>query len=141
MAYDRFHINSNGSFNTGQKQSLLKTFDEVAEGTVSPQAAPAALTNSTTGTTSNTLAALAAITSLTDNSGGTSGGNTIAVLTAATLAADAPTTTTVGNAIATLAAKQNVLLAEYPDIKNAISSLGDKINALRTALVTAGVLT
>ncbi len=44
MAYNRSHINSNGSFNTGQKSSLLKTFDEVDGGTgsLTPQAAPAA---------------------------------------------------------------------------------------------------
>lgn len=44
MPYSRSHINNNGSFNTGQKSSLLKTFDELEAGTgsLTPQAAPAA---------------------------------------------------------------------------------------------------
>lgn len=62
MAYSRSHINTCGSFNTGEKSALLKTFDEInasAGGGLDPQTAPAALTVSTGGTASNTLASFA----------------------------------------------------------------------------------
>lgn len=64
MAYSRSHINTNGSFNTGQKSSLLKTFDELqteidaAGGSFTPTAAPTALTNNTGGTANDTLVAI-----------------------------------------------------------------------------------
>ncbi len=68
MAYTRSHINNNGSFNTSQKSSLLKTFDEVDGGTgsLTPQAGPSALTDSTAGTPGATLAAVVGTTYATD---------------------------------------------------------------------------
>lgn len=111
--YNRSHINTNGSFNTGQKQSLLKTFDELqAEisggGAFTPTAAPTALTNSTGGTADNTVAAIPAA-------------------TAATTDTSAASLASVNTAITTL--------------NNDLADLTVKLNALRTALVTSGILT
>lgn len=52
------HINTCGSFNTGQKSALLKTFREIAAGTVTPTTAPTALVNNTGGTANDTLVAI-----------------------------------------------------------------------------------
>lgn len=93
MAFNRKHINLSGEFNTLQKGVLIKSFEEVAAGTVVPQAAPAALTNSTGGTADNTVAAV---------------GNT----------------TTDQSTV----------------INNNFADLAVKINAIRTALIAAGVM-
>lgn len=90
MAYNRKHISQNGSFQISQKQSLLKTFDEVASGTVNPQTAPVALT-AATGTPSNSVV------------------DVTSSFVQATL-------------------------------NNNFKAVSDKINALRTALIAAGVL-
>lgn len=89
MAYNRSHINTNGSFNTSQKQSLLKTFDEVDGGSATP--APTPLTSGA----------------------GTAGA---------------------GTADGTATYSQTVF-------NNNFATVVGKINALITALKTAGVLT
>ena len=88
MAYSREYLNNNGSFNTGQKQSLLKTCDSV-DFTDQVSAAVAA----------------APATALTDNSGGTAS-DTIAAIS------DTATKT----AVASLAAKVNALIAAFGDL-------------------------
>lgn len=88
MAYSREYLNNNGSFNTGQKQSLLKTFDAVD-------------------VTDKVTAAVAAApaTALTDNSGGTASDTIAAISDTATK-----------NAVASLAAKVNELITAFSDL-------------------------
>lgn len=98
------HINTCGSFNTGQKSALLKTFRELAAtsgASVTPTAAPAALVNNTGGTANDTLVAI-------------------------------PKT-----APADLAAQGTI----NGNICDNLADLAVKVNALRTALIAAGVLT
>jgi len=55
MAFDRKPLNLSGSFNTSQKGTLIKCFDQVAAGTVVPQTAPTNITGQT-GTAGSVIA-------------------------------------------------------------------------------------
>lgn len=66
MAFNRKHLQLSGEFNALQKGVLIKSFDEVAAGTVVPQTEPADLTDSTAGTPGTTLAAVVGTTYSTD---------------------------------------------------------------------------
>jgi len=65
MAY-REHIHKNGSFELSEKGTLIKCFDEISAGTITPQSAPGALTDSSGGTPGTTLAAVVGTTYSTD---------------------------------------------------------------------------
>lgn len=54
MAFNRKPLNLSGEFNVLQKGTLIKCFDQVAAGTVSPQTAPANITGQT-GTGGNVI--------------------------------------------------------------------------------------
>lgn len=74
----------------------------------------------------------AAITPITDSSGGVSGTNTIAAIPGATLAATGADTATLPTG-----ASVNTSIT---DIKNAISTLAAKQNAIIAALIAAGIM-
>jgi hypothetical protein len=78
-----------------------------------------------------TLTPQAPVTALTDSSGGTSGGNTIPAVTNPTLSTGADTTA--ANGASTIAA--------VTALKNDISTLAAKQNAIIASLVAAGVMT
>lgn len=88
MAFNRKPLNLSGEFNVLQKGTLIKCFEQLAAGTVSPQTAMTALTDSSTGSASNTLAVMTGV----DGTGSNA----------------APLTAT-KNAVASLAAKINAL--------------------------------
>lgn len=107
MAFNAQHINACGSFNTGEKSALVKTFRETGAG-ITPTAAPAVLANNT----------------------GQVGDNTVALVPAATAAS---TDTT--------AALLTSVNAAFLVINTDLSDLTTKLNAMRAALITSGVLT
>ena len=55
MAFDRNPLNLSGAFNTSQKGTLIKSFEQVAAGTVVSQTAPTSITGQT-GTAGSVIA-------------------------------------------------------------------------------------
>lgn len=90
------------------------------------------LTVSVGGTAGNVLGAMSAQVSLTNNSGGTSGGNTVAAVT------DVPTA---ANAIATIIVKLTGAQQQINATRDALTALGNKSNELTGVLKAAGIAT
>lgn len=97
-----------GSFNIAEKRALVNAFRD-SGGSLTPTAAPVALTNSTGQVGNNTVAAVPTV-----------------------VAADAVITDA-----AKLSSTNSALLIVNADL----ADLADKLNAMRTALITAGILT
>lgn len=120
----------------------------VQSGAITLIAAPApkaanvpAITDSTggTGAAGGTLAAITLGSTLTDNTGG-SVSTTLAAIAAGASYAQSDLVA-IKNAIASLASANNQDTAQITPIKNAFAVLAAEVNAIRTALVNANLMT
>jgi hypothetical protein len=95
------------------------TTSDAAAAATAPGTPITALTVATTGTSSNSLGAITAVSTLVNSSGGTVNAGTIAAVTDIATAA---------NAIASLTSKLNTIISINAELRNSITSLGNKVN-------------